>query len=141
MAPRLRRASVAIRRPAAARSQRVVRRGSGSSSAGRSRSRARSLVVQVAIDTNEFDYDACPVLMNMNDGGLMTLDASLFPLKRKERGGHHVYHLSIERSSDEEIDNSGIHGTIVRADAIAWMSRTQFRAVANRLGSPAVLIA
>ena len=140
MAPRLRRASVAIRRPAAARSQRVVRRGSGSSSAGRSRSRAR-LLLQVAIDTNDFDYDTCPVLMNMNDGGLMTLDASLFPLKRKERGGHHVYHLSIERSSDEEIDNSGIHGTIVRADAIAWMSRTQFLAVANRLGSPAVLIA
>ena len=140
MAPRLRRASVAIRRPAAARSQRVVRRGSGSSSAGRSRSRAR-LLLQVAIDTNDFDYDTCPVLMNMKDGGLMTLDASLFPLKRKERGGHHVYHLSIERSSDEEIDNSGIHGTIVRADAIAWMSPTQFRAVANRLGSPAVLIA
>ena len=139
MAPRLRRASVAIRRPAAARSQRVVRRGSGSSSAGRSRSRAR-LLLQVAIDTNDFDYDTCPVLMNMNDGGLMTLDASLFPLKRKERGGHHVYHLSIERSSDEEIDNSGIHGTIVRADAIAWMTRTQFLAAATRLGSPAVSI-
>ena len=99
--------------------------------------RAGPIFTQVAVDANELDYDACPVLMNLKDGGLLTLDAGLCTLKRKERGGHHVYKLDIERNSASEFEGSGVHGTIVRAIAIAWFSRTQFLQAASRLGSSA----
>ena len=137
MAPRPRSASGVLRRPAGARSQRGVTRRSDSSSGGRSRLRAMQFFTRVAVDTNEFDYDVCPVLMSMQDGGLLTLDASGVRLKRQARGGHHVYKLDIERASESEFEGSGVHGTIVRAVAIAWFSRTQFLQAATRLGSPA----
>ena len=137
MAPRSRSASGVLRRPAAAPSQRGVARRSDSSSGGRSRLRASPIFTQVAVDTNELDYDVCPVLMNMKDGGLLTLDASLVRLKRKEHGGHHVYKLDLERKSELEFEGSGVHATIVRAVAIGWFSRTQFLQAASRLGSPA----
>ena len=98
--------------------------------------RATPICTQIAVDANEFDYDVCPVLMNMKDGGLMTLDASRIRLKRQARGGHHVYKLDIERASENEFEGSGVHGTIVRAVAIAWFSRTQFLQAVSRLGSP-----
>jgi hypothetical protein len=130
MAPRARLSSRVLRRPASARSQRAVTQR-------RSRSRAVPFVTRSAADLNIMDFENHPVLMDFADGGLMTLDASLCPLKRKERGGHHVYQLDIQMCSQDETGRTGIHGTIVSAIPTAWLTRRQFLQAASRLGSSA----